>query len=74
MEYSFIQLINDTKFSSEDAIGGVSVFRGGGYLLNRNSTVNMRIHAGLSFPTYRIRDSYYPSLKFGVTTNSVLND
>jgi len=69
MEYSFIQLIDDTEFYTEDGIGGISVFMGGGYLLNRNSTVNMRIHAGLSFPTYRIGDSYYPSLKFGVTTS-----
>jgi len=48
---------------------GVGLLVGGGYLLNRNSTVNLRIHSALHLPTYQVDGTYYPSLRFGLTTS-----
>ena len=56
-------------FGIEPGMNVLDIFAGGGYLINRNSTVNLRIHAAISFPTYRIRDTYHPSLKFGIVTS-----
>ena len=69
MEYSFFHFIDDNDSFQEDQTGGVGLIAGGGYLLNRNSTVNMKINLALSLPTYRIEGNYYPSLRFGVTTS-----
>lgn len=69
MDYSFIELNDNASNFQTDRTGGVGVLAGGGYLLNRNSTVNFRIHTSLYFPTYNLESGYHPSIRFGVTTS-----
>lgn len=67
MDYSGVYA--DVVDVGHRSISGVGVLVGGGYLLNRNSTVNLRIHSALHLPTYRVDGTYYPSLRFGLTTS-----
>ena len=68
LEYGFMSIHRDPDFY-EDTIetnGGVGVYFGGGYLINRNSTVNLRVFSAVSIPMYTIEDRNYPGLKFGM--------
>jgi hypothetical protein len=66
MDYSGVYMEQVDGYIST---GGVGLLVGGGYLLNRNSTVNLRIHSALHFPTYQVDGNYYPSFRFGLTTS-----
>lgn len=48
---------------------GMGVYVGGGYLLNRNSTVNMRIQSSFYVPTYQVNGQYHSSIKLGIITS-----
>ncbi|MCP4458839.1 MAG: hypothetical protein GY816_12570 [Cytophagales bacterium] len=69
MEYGMVRIDAEGFELDPERVSGVGLFAGGGYLINRNSTVNLRIQAAISFPTYKIRDTYHPSLKFGIVTS-----
>ncbi len=69
MDYSFVEIYQDSPDFNPDRTGGVGLLVGGGYLINRNSTVNLRIHSSLYFPTYDMIGGYQPSIKFGLTTS-----
>lgn len=68
MEYGFINVYRDEpELNKTNA--GVGLYLGAGYLINRNSTVNLRINAGLSIPTYSVDGQSFPGLKFGLITS-----
>ena len=69
MEYGMVRIDPENSEFPAENVSGVGIFAGGGYLINRNSTVNLRIQAAVSFPTYRIRNTYHPSVKFGLVTS-----
>lgn len=69
MDYSFVKVFTDDSLFETSETGGVGLFAGLGYLINRNSTVNFRIQSNIYFPTYRLGDSYHPSLRISVTTS-----
>jgi hypothetical protein len=48
---------------------GMGLYVGGGYLINRNSTVNMRIQTSVYVPTYEVAGQYQSSFKLGLTTS-----
>ena len=68
MEYGFINVTRDEP-AMDKTNGGVGLFLGAGYLINRNSTVNLRINAGLSLPTYAVDGEVFPGFKFGLITS-----
>jgi len=67
MDYSGVYA--DLADGGNQKTSGVGLLVGGGYLLNRNSTVNLRVHTALHLPTYQLDGIYYPSLRFGLTTS-----
>ncbi len=70
-EYGFMTAKRDPKFSEiEDSTqGGIGLYLGGGYLINRNSTVNLRIFGGVSVPFYTLENKNFPGFKFGIITS-----
>jgi hypothetical protein len=48
---------------------GMGIYVGGGFLINRNSTVNMRIQSSVYLPTYEVAGQYQSSFKLGITTS-----
>ena len=69
MDYSFLDIYAEGNRPDRSSTGGVGILAGGGYLLNRNSTVNFRIQTQLYFPTYQMESGYHPGVRFGVTTS-----
>ena len=72
LEYSFLSSEIDWGDDSDptgSTQSGIGLYVGGGYLINRNSTVNLRIYGGLSFPMYSLEDENYPGFKFGIITS-----
>ena len=68
MEYGFINVYRkEPELNKTNA--GVGLYVGGGYLINRNSTVNLRINGGLSIPTYTVDGQSFPGFKFGLVTS-----
>ena len=60
----YLEIVDDRTTNQ-----GMGVYVGGGYLLNRNSTVNMRIQTSLYMPTYQVNDQYHSSIKVGIITS-----
>ncbi len=48
---------------------GLGIIVGGGYLLARNSTINVRFDVCATFPTYTIDNDYVVGIKFGIITS-----
>ncbi len=71
LEYGFMTAKRDPKFSeeSDSTQGGIGLYLGGGYLINRNSTVNLRIFGGVSVPFYTLENQNFPGFKFGIITS-----
>lgn len=70
MEYSYTR-IDDSKYDNDfhDSRSGVGAYVGGGFLINRNSTVNLRIFTAVSVPFYQIDDTKLTGIKFGIITS-----
>ncbi len=71
LEYGFMTTKRDPKFSEEPDTtqGGIGLYLGGGYLINRNSTVNLRVFGGVSVPFYTLENKNFPGFKFGIITS-----
>lgn len=70
MEYGYTTLkdrVYDTDYSTTEA--GIGAFAGGGVMINRNSTVNLRIFTVISVPFYRVEDTGVTGFKFGIVTS-----
>ena len=70
MEYGFTT-IKEIDFDVEYAYTGYGVGAnlGGGLLINRNSTVNLRLFTAISIPFYSIYDIDLTGIKFGIVTS-----
>ena len=68
MEYGFINIRSEDPYIDKTNVG-VGFFVGGGYYINRNSTVNLRIHGAVSIPTYMVDGQTFPGFKFGIITS-----
>lgn len=71
LEYGFMTTKRDPQFSEDTGTteGGIGLYVGGGYLINRNSTVNLRVFGGLSIPFYTLENQNFPGFKFGIITS-----
>ncbi|MEP0985770.1 hypothetical protein [Ekhidna sp.] len=70
MEYGYTTLkdrVYDADYSTTEA--GIGAFAGGGVMINRNSTVNLRIFTAISVPFYRVDDTSVTGFKFGIVTS-----
>jgi hypothetical protein len=52
----------------EDGMG-LGIILGGGYLIARNSTINVRFDTCATIPTYKINNQFIVGLKFGIITS-----
>lgn len=70
MEYSYTQ-INDSQYDVDyhDSESGIGAYFGGGLMINRNSTVNLRIFTAVSVPFYQVNDTNVTGIKFGIVTS-----
>ncbi len=70
MEYSYTQ-INDSEYDVDyhDTESGIGAYFGGGFMINRNSTVNLRIFAAASVPFYKVDGTNVSGVKFGIVTS-----
>ncbi|MEP1093699.1 MAG: hypothetical protein ABJG78_01240 [Cyclobacteriaceae bacterium] len=71
LEYGFMTSRRDPKFSEDTGStqGGIGLYAGAGYLINRNSTVNLRVYGGVSIPFYTLENQNFPGFKFGIITS-----
>ena len=67
-EFSAANLKRDEPLLDE-LEGGLGIYIGGGYLMARTSTANIRFEAGFTFPTYKVNDSYLYEFKFAIITS-----
>ncbi len=58
---------DNTSISATET--GIGLYAGGGYLINRNSTVNLRLFAAVSVPMYSVQENEFPGIKFGIITS-----
>ncbi|MEO9482985.1 MAG: hypothetical protein ABJG47_06045 [Ekhidna sp.] len=70
MEYGYTQ-IKDSIYDQDyhDTRSGIGAYFGGGLLINRNSTVNLRIFTTVSLPFYRVNETNVSGFKFGIVTS-----
>ncbi len=70
MEYGFTT-IKENTFDLEDTYTGygVGAYIGGGLLINRNSTVNLRLFTAVSIPFYNVYNTDLAGIKFGIVTS-----
>lgn len=70
MEYGFTN-VKDELYDQPYTFGesGIGAYLGGGFLINRNSTVNLRMFSTLSLPFYEIDDMDMSGIKFGIVTS-----
>ena len=70
MEYGFTRL-RDKVFEEEYILtrGGIGAYFGGGFLINRNSTVNLRLFGAVSVPFYEVDETNLTGVKFGIVTS-----
>ena len=70
MEYGYTNVrdrLYDTDYSITET--GIGACVGGGYLINRNSTVNLRMFTNVSIPFYKADGSNISGIKFGIVTS-----
>lgn len=70
MEYGYNRITDelwDIEYSSADS--GIGAYVGGGFLINRNSMVNLRIFAAASIPFYEVDGTNLTGVKFGIVTS-----
>ncbi len=68
MDYGF-HTIDRSEPNVKKTNGGVGFFLGGGFILNRNSAVNLRLNAALTLPLYYLEDRQLMGLRFGLVTS-----
>ncbi|GAB4244308.1 MAG: hypothetical protein Tsb0034_22440 [Ekhidna sp.] len=70
MEYGYTK-IREMAFESEygSAETGLGAYVGGGFLINRNSTVNLRLFVAASIPFYQVENTNLTGVKFGIVTS-----
>jgi hypothetical protein len=71
LEYGFMTTKRDPDYyeNTGSTQSGIGLYLGGGYLINRNSTVNLRVFGGVSLPLYTLENQNFPGLKFGIITS-----
>ncbi|MEQ9405712.1 MAG: hypothetical protein RIM99_19130 [Cyclobacteriaceae bacterium] len=71
LEYGFFDIRRNPDFDEDAgrAQSGIGLYLGGGYLINRNSTVNLRIYGAVSLPMYTVENKTLPGFKFGIITS-----
>ena len=70
LEYGFTSIketLYDTDYVNTNS--GVGVYAGTGLLINRNSTVNLRLFTVVSVPFYQVDDLNVTGVKFGIVTS-----
>ncbi|WP_370088230.1 hypothetical protein [Ekhidna sp.] len=70
MEYGFTSIRDksyDLPYAETES--GIGAYLGGGFLINRNSTVNLRMFTTLSIPFYQVDGSNVTGIKFGIVTS-----
>ncbi len=70
MEYGYTR-VRDEIFEAEyiETRAGIGMFAGAGFLINRNSTVNLRIYAAVTAPFYEADGTNLTGIKFGIVTS-----
>ena len=70
MEYGFTTLYeHDSEYDNRAVETGIGVMLGGGLLINRNSTVNVRLFTAMSIPFYQVDGLKPAGIKFGLVTS-----
>lgn len=70
MEYGYNKITDevwDIEYSNAES--GIGAFVGLGFLVNRNSTVNLRMFAAASIPFYEVDGTNLTGVKFGIVTS-----
>ncbi|MEM7297154.1 MAG: hypothetical protein AAF391_02680 [Bacteroidota bacterium] len=70
MEYGYATVkdkVFDEDFNTTET--GIGAYLGGGFLINRNSTVNVRMFAAISVPFYEVDGTNLTGVKFGIVTS-----
>ena len=70
MEYGYTRVrdeLFDEQYSQTRA--GIGAFAGAGFLINRNSTVNLRLYAAVTVPFYESDGTNLTGVKFGIVTS-----
>ncbi|WP_420317341.1 hypothetical protein [Ekhidna sp.] len=70
MEYGYTN-VKDELYDQPYTYGesGIGAYVGGGFLINRNSTVNLRMFSTLSLPFYNVDGMDLSGIKFGIITS-----
>ena len=70
MEYGYTR-VRDEIFEAEyiETRAGIGAFVGAGFLVNRNSTVNLRMFAAVTMPFYEADGTNLTGVKFGIVTS-----
>lgn len=70
MEYGYttIKQVQD-EWGDRESASGIGAYFGAGYLINRNSTVNLRIFTAVSVPFYHVDNTNVTGIKFGIVTS-----
>ena len=68
MDYGF-HTVDRSEPNETRTNGGVGFFLGGGFIVNRNSAVNLRINAALTLPLYYVEGQQLTGLRFGLITS-----
>lgn len=70
MEYGYTR-VRDEIFEAAyiETRAGIGAFAGGGFLINRNSTVNLRIYVAATVPFYESDGTNLTGFKFGIVTS-----
>lgn len=70
MEYGYTTIRQeDAEWGDKESESGIGAYIGGGYLINRNSTVNLRIFTAVSIPFYHVDQTNVTGIKFGIVTS-----
>ncbi|MEQ9466806.1 MAG: hypothetical protein RLN88_05300 [Ekhidna sp.] len=70
MEYGYTTIKQaQDEWGDRASASGIGAYFGGGYLINRNSTVNLRIFTAVSVPFYHVDNTNVTGIKFGIVTS-----
>ena len=70
MEYGYTTIRQeDAEWGDKESKSGIGAYFGGGFLINRNSTVNLRIFSAVSIPFYSVNSTNVSGIKFGIVTS-----
>jgi hypothetical protein len=67
--YGWLSVHDETDPYSDDAKGGLMLFAGGGFILNRTASVRLIIGSRLFVPLFKVNDKIVPGINFYVAIN-----